>query len=785
MAASRKSVKSRKDVQLPLNGGSDDAKTIEYLEAPLKHLGQSFRFVRELGGGKTGKTYVIQAYPEDVRYCLKTISPDVPREKLNELRLALEKEVQILKPLHHRVFPKIIKDGTRCSLPYYVCTFHPGMTFRAFKEAGHKLTRDQAAFVICELIDAMAYLHKCGRTHCDFHTNNIMISADTYQDGILIIDFGSGHRESDSSRYTVNAGDYRFKQVDGQQFARQPVDRQAFKDQFVMSDFRALADLLGTMKDVFFCDAPHDQQEAYSRLCHDLRAGAVTDWAHTRQRIQLLIDPTRLMNHLRRLFLLPGGAARHISIPVSGRVAVGEKTLAVINCRQFQRLRFIKQLSFCEWSFPGGTHSRFEHSLGVMELTTTAATMLASHSDFGERFSLREIDALVLASLVHDIGHYPFAHVLEHYIASRFDGPSLKDIKQSIHHVPESIRLITGDTELRAEIIRHWGEDTLNDTTRILQGHGGALTELIDGPLDCDKLDYLRRDALHCGVPYGYGVNVSSILDAIRLDGTGSSLAMHESAIAAVEGFVVAQDQMLSTVYWHPTIRGVIAMFHAFVAAIAGASVDKLVRLVTQLKSCQSETEAIYNVLLPSLNSLTKPKREQCEPLIRLLYNPSYSDIYKPIAKYTRADALPPKARHNIYDSIMVQVSTDIETSYVPVKWSVIKELRRCFIAAFTERAGASPPVGEFEVLVDVPWGKSSNRIVSVVDTGGNIRKITEVSHLRPTIFTDPTAYLAPIRVFVSPRVYDQYHGVMKAVLTSAEERFHSMEFKDPSETQL
>jgi hypothetical protein len=122
-----------------------------------------------------------------------------------------------------------------------------------------------------------------------------------------------------------------------------------------------------------------------------------------------------------------------------------------------------------------------------------------------------------------------------------------------------------------------------------------------------------------------------------------------------------------------------------------------------------------------------------------------------------------------VYETIINQKVPSDATS-VPIRWDAVKRLRKCYYEAFREKGRES---NRFEVIVDVPWGKSKNRIVTVRDEDADGEEpITARSHLRDSIFNDPTAFFAPVRVFVSPALYSEFENRIDSVTASAEELF-------------
>jgi HD superfamily phosphohydrolase len=118
----------------------------------------------------------------------------------------------------------------------------------------------------------------------------------------------------------------------------------------------------------------------------------------------------------------------------------------------------------------------------------------------------------------------------------------------------------------------------------------------LDSAVDCDKIDYLKRDSFHCGVPYGNGFDVDEVLSSFSCSADGDRLLIRDSHVHAIEGFMIVQDQMLSAIYWHPTVRAVFAMFHAFLAGLVGDEPQILQAIVAELKGCANDFDAIQRV---------------------------------------------------------------------------------------------------------------------------------------------------------------------------------------------
>ncbi len=223
----------------------------------------------------------------------------------------------------------------------------------------------------------------------------------------------------------------------------------------------------------------------------------------------------------------------------------------VVDTPAFQRLRYVRQLGHAFLVYPGATHSRFEHALGAYGLARRVLAMLreSHHAD-----GLTERDALFirLGALLHDVGHYPFSHALE------------ESGLTSHETVGEAL---LGRSPLADVLRAHGFDDPAAEFGALIRGTSDhPLAGLISGSIDLDKIDYLKRDALLCGVPYG-DVDVDRLLATItvvELDGR-RRVGMHEKGVAALESLLFAKYQMYRNVYWHHAVRSATAMFKRLV----------------------------------------------------------------------------------------------------------------------------------------------------------------------------------------------------------------------------
>ncbi len=233
--------------------------------------------------------------------------------------------------------------------------------------------------------------------------------------------------------------------------------------------------------------------------------------------------------------------------PLWDNVPLDATALEVLDTSAVQRLRYVRQLGHAFLVYPGATHSRFEHALGAFHLAQRAIGMLDARGDLGG-VPPGDRQAVALAALLHDIGHYPFSHALEE---AGFPG----------HEALGVDRL--GEAELGAVLRRLGGTELIEHIGRLIRGRSRSpLQGLISGTLDLDKIDYLSRDARNCGVPYGT-VDVDRLLASLTLieDGEGVQVGIHEKGVSALESLLFAKYQMYRNVYWHHAVRSATCMF--------------------------------------------------------------------------------------------------------------------------------------------------------------------------------------------------------------------------------
>ena len=234
--------------------------------------------------------------------------------------------------------------------------------------------------------------------------------------------------------------------------------------------------------------------------------------------------------------------------PIWQNIYLSSGIKAVTQSPLFQKLTRIKQLGPTYHVYPGATHTRLNHSLGVFHVAKRIVTRLVSQND-PPPFTLEGVKSFLIAALLHDIGHFPYAH-------------SLKELPLKGHEkITGELILDSGLTSLIREsagvdpmMVASIVDEDLNpfDSTEV-----PLYRRLLSGVLDPDKLDYLNRDAFFCGVPYGMQDTDFYIDKMYYADG---QIVLKESGITAIENILFSKYLMYKTVYWHKTVRIATAM---------------------------------------------------------------------------------------------------------------------------------------------------------------------------------------------------------------------------------
>ena len=266
--------------------------------------------------------------------------------------------------------------------------------------------------------------------------------------------------------------------------------------------------------------------------------------------------------------------------PIYGFIELTETENKIIHSPYYQRLRWIKQLGFSNYIFPGAEHTRFSHAMGVMHMADKMLRALDLGVSNEKLYNPKVLDkkttfhkSVRVAALLHDIGTFPFSHTCESaYIRYGEKHPSSKKINKKLpnthEHLGAYILKHSKEKNGITSILKEAGLDP-NEISKIIKGESKSIlaNQLLHSEVDADRMDYLIRDAHYTGVKYGH-FDRDYILSQLRTFQSGKgklSLGIGESALHAVEDFLISRFSWYSQV-----VRG-----------SSGAKFDIIAQLIT------------------------------------------------------------------------------------------------------------------------------------------------------------------------------------------------------------
>ena len=231
------------------------------------------------------------------------------------------------------------------------------------------------------------------------------------------------------------------------------------------------------------------------------------------------------------LFTVKSEKLKIINDPIYGFIQIPyESVYQLIEHPFFQRLRRIRQLGLTHLVYPGAHHTRFHHAMGAMHLMTEALEVLKRK---GHIILEEEAEALTIAILLHDIGHGPYSHSLEHSLVRSISHEQLSELFMDRLNVD-----LKGRLSLAIKIFRN-------------QYPKKFLHQLVSGQLDMDRLDYLNRDSFFTGVSEGV-ISSERIIKMMEIH--KDELVIEAKGIYSIEKFIVARRLMYWQVYLHKTV---------------------------------------------------------------------------------------------------------------------------------------------------------------------------------------------------------------------------------------
>lgn len=266
--------------------------------------------------------------------------------------------------------------------------------------------------------------------------------------------------------------------------------------------------------------------------------------------------------------------------PLWGTIKLEPWEVDLLDLPLFQRLRQIHQTSLVSYVFPGCSHTRFEHTLGVIQQAQRLIDAVNKHYDpTRQKYEQTCRRNLRLAALFHDCGHSCFSHISEEHYASCADMQAYRRANPEIIGHPHEI---FSTLILKSEPIRQYLEAlgkhhevdfSVDDASMWITGLPADSdekkyyeTQVINGPFDADKLDYIFRDAHYSGIPVG--LDLDRLWASCKIGETAERtkvLTLHQASVAPLEQILFSKISLFSVVYQHPKVRAAEKMFQAII----------------------------------------------------------------------------------------------------------------------------------------------------------------------------------------------------------------------------
>lgn len=429
--------------------------------------------------------------------------------------------------------------------------------------------------------------------------------------------------------------------------------------------------------------------------------------------------------------------ARIVRIPPEVDVPVTPRVMRIVDTSAFRRLMRISQLGLVSQVYPGATHSRFEHSLGVYRNGLLFLQRLGSLPEFREVVSHADAELLIVAGLLHDLGHWPFCHAIEDM---RLDGV--------LRHEQLARQLLL-DSELAEMLNKDWkvSVETISELLAPVDKSNPKfklLGNILSGPIDIDKLDYLDRDSLHAGVPYGRNFDRNRLISQLCIGPGGRSLAITDKARTAAEMMVFARYVMFSEVYWHHAVRSATSMLQRAVWEILQIDGGNASDGALILNSWQRMSESDFIVKMRELARGTT-----VETMVEGLFS-SRRMLYKRLAEF-----------HSLESPVL-------HAAIARRQYSVLVELGNLLAERLTIETNRT--IRPTDVLIDAPPLKLEVQFnIQVQQSSGSFLSLGELSPVASTLANQQFDNLVKrVRIFVAPHLRDSLRTLDIASILSS-----------------
>lgn len=381
------------------------------------------------------------------------------------------------------------------------------------------------------------------------------------------------------------------------------------------------------------------------------------------------------MNRNEAQDILNRGFTHYVKDPLWQSIPMTKELKALTEVRDVQKLARIKQNGPSYHIYPGAVHTRLDHSIGVYHLSRQILLSLTRKADTLP-FTEKGIMSFLTACLLHDIGHFPYAHSLKE-LAIREHEEIAADMIMNRPQLNEAVKAVGADAAMTAAII---DKDQLTGDEETL-----LYRNILSGTLDPDKLDYLSRDGYFSGLPYGKQ-DTDFIISSLSL--SSGRLCLERAAVSSVEQILFSKYMMYRSLYWHKGVRAATCMIKK---ALTKALLEGSIRY-----------DDLYYLDDNEFNALCLSHAGETPSLVL-------------VDRVEHNDLLERKAEKEYTKGGKIETAAAVLEKKEELEKSIYLRLRESY-----------PLLEEWEVIIDIPEPISFESHIALVSENGEVRDIED-----------------------------------------------------------
>lgn len=654
-------------------------------------------------------------------------------------------EIENIASLSHENLLKVVdagiylKDGFE--IPYLVSEYIDGPTLlqvvEAACEAGNTLNKklQNNPTLILELLLRVAFgikhLHDRGFLHCDIAPKNIFLRSNDLLAPVLG-DLGIAKTEPKNGSKVFIAGTKSYMPDDVLKYLNTEISWKKFKQLQPNWDLFAFGK---TVESVLSILTDQEKPPWYRPLLSMVEAKKYSSINEVIERIEFLLPMQREVANIPELSASIAGKSRKL-MPVEA-LAASRRVQHVIRHPALTRLGLVPQITAAEKIFPGAVHTRYEHSLGVMETVRRYLIALLNQDEFLEHLNVPKIETALVSGLLYNVTRFPLSNIV-HEIKSK-DSAAFSDFSRT-SLLPEISRIKnTKGVSLKNLIERYFPSIRFDDVSRILTGDRPAFSDedhfiysLLNSSLDARVVDFVRRDSHHLGIVKGDSFDLDELLPHLTVH--QHKLALRSTGVSVAEQIISLRYWLFQRVYWSRPNRVFCTMLKEVLLTLS-SNVSFVKSLRAKILNCEQRELIKFLRRQAQINNETAAQN-----ICELLLNPD-QELYR----------------------IAFDVST-AEDSTIKSAWERLSKMRAkefrdstYELSKILSRTISNVPADICLVLMDIPHEPGANKLgedIVVIRPDKNPVGLDQFSGIVGGVNISFKNHLQRLRVMIHPEAY-------------------------------